>query len=101
MLEVRYNTDTKELTGWSGDPEQFGILNRGWDNEAIVILDIPIPDKPLEALLFDETTQTLVDNPDYVEPEPLFFDPENPAFGVEQRLSRVEAFLEALYPPGP
>lgn len=70
MLEVRYNTDTKELTAWCGDSEQFGNLDRGRDNEAIVILDIPIPTKPIQALLFDEATQTLIDNPDYVGPEP-------------------------------
>lgn len=69
MLEVRYNTETKELTGWCADPEQFGYLkDRG--NEVVVVLDIPIPDKPMEAWLFDEVTQTLIPNPDYVEPEP-------------------------------
>ncbi|GAI94798.1 unnamed protein product, partial [marine sediment metagenome] len=52
MLEVRYNTDTKGLTGRCGDEKQFDNLDRGRPEEAIVILDIPIPSKPIEALLF-------------------------------------------------
>jgi len=70
MLEVRYNTETKKLSGWCGDPEQFGNLDRARDNEAVVVLDIPIPTEPIQALLYDEATQSLIDNPDFVEPEP-------------------------------
>lgn len=67
MLEIRYNKNTGELTGWWGN--RFGnkkakLKNR--PDEAIVMLDIPIPDKPLEAWLFDEATQVLIPNPDYV-----------------------------------
>ncbi|GAI61888.1 unnamed protein product, partial [marine sediment metagenome] len=69
MLEIIYNTGSKLVTAWCGDEKQFGNLDRGWGDEAIVILDIPIPTKLIEALLFDEDTQTLIDNPDYVEPE--------------------------------
>lgn len=67
MLEIRYNINTKEVLGWCGDENQFGNLDREQPDEAIVILDIPIPVKVAQAYLFDETTQTLVDNPDYVE----------------------------------
>lgn len=69
MLEVRYKTDTKKLTAWCADTKQFGNLNR--EGHTVIILDIPIPNKPMEALLYDEATQTLIDNPDYVEPEPV------------------------------
>jgi len=69
MLEVRYNTDTKQLTAWCGDETQFGNLER--EGHTVVILDILIPNKPLAALLFHFGTQSLIDNPDYVEPEPV------------------------------
>lgn len=69
MLKIRYNTETKKLTAWCGDETQFGNLER--EGHTVVVLDIPIPEKPMEALLYDETTQTLIDNPDYVEPEPV------------------------------
>lgn len=98
MLEIRYNTDTKELTAWCGDPEQFGSLDRGRDNEAIIVLDIPIPTKPMEALLYDEASQTLIDNPDYVEPEPLAFTASPPGEAIGKRIRNIEDFLERLYP---
>ena len=95
MLEVRYNTDTKQLTAWCGDPDSFGNLDRGRGEEAIVVLDIPIPDKPMEALLYDEATQTLIDNPDYVEPEPpLVFEP--PETGMPEKIEYIEEYLKAL-----
>ena len=68
MLEVRYHLETKQLSAWCGDEKQFGNLDYGRDNEAIVVLDIPIPSKPLDAWLFD--TDKLIPNPSYVEPEP-------------------------------
>ena len=64
MLEVRFDTETKELTAWCADEEQFGNLDR--EGNTVAILDIPIPDKPLRAWLFDEANQTLIDNPDYI-----------------------------------
>lgn len=68
MLEIRYNRKTGEVTGWWGS--RFGnheakLKNR--PSETIVTLDIPIPDKPLGAWLFDEATQSLKSNPDYIE----------------------------------
>lgn len=68
MLEVTYITETKKLIAWNGDPAQFrGIARKG---ETVVVLDIPVPDKPIDAWLFDRATQSLIPNPDYVEPEP-------------------------------
>ena len=108
MLEIRYNTQTKKVTGWWGNrhgntrwvknPLDFGYsealvellqTKQEWDdvaekevtlyeieglklrnrpNEVLVLLDIPIPDKPLEAWLY--TGKKLIPNPDYIEPEP-------------------------------
>jgi hypothetical protein len=99
MLEVRYNTETKRLTAWCGDQGQFSNLDRGRDNEAIAVLNIPIPEKTCSAYLFDEATQTLTDNPDYIEPEPPpSFIPQNLALGVDQRVTHIEAFLKQIYP---
>jgi len=67
MLEIRYITETKELTAWQSNPDRFGKADRGREEESIIILDIPLPDKPMEALVFDETTGSLTDNPDYVD----------------------------------
>jgi len=69
MLEVRYNTETKEITGWWGS--RFGnhkIKLKNRTNEAIATLDIDVPNKPLEAWLFEDATQSLIPNPSYVEP---------------------------------
>ena len=69
MLEIRYNRNTKEVTGWWGNRhgnEEVKLKNR--PSEAIATLDIPVPDKALESWLFDR--QKLVPNPDYKEPKP-------------------------------
>lgn len=87
MLEIRYNKTTKELTAWCGDPKQFNVMGC-WHYEAIVIIDSPIPDKPMEALLYDEATQSLINNPDYVEPEP----PKD----LATRVSELEGKVETL-----
>ena len=67
MLELRYNTATKEPTAWCGDERQFGNLQR--EGHTVIILDIAIPDKPLDAWLFDN--DKLIPNPSYVELEPV------------------------------
>ena len=69
MLEVRYNTQTGEVTGWWGNRwgnEEAKLKNR--PDEAIAMLDIGISDKPLNAWLSDG--KKLSPNPDYVEPPP-------------------------------
>lgn len=69
MLEVRYNIRTKEVTGWWGNrhgDHHAKLRNRLWD--AIVMLDIPIPDKLPEAWLCDG--KALIPNPSYIEPPP-------------------------------
>lgn len=71
MLEIRYNKTTKELTGlWGNRYGNHEVKLKNRPNEAMAMLDIPIPDKPLGDWLYDEGTKSLVPNPDYVEPEP-------------------------------
>jgi len=70
MIEIRYNKNTRKLTGWWGS--RFGnheVKLKNRPDEAMAMLDIPIPDKPLGAWLFD--SNKLIPNPDYVEPEPV------------------------------
>lgn len=69
MLEIRYNKSTKVLTGWWGD--RFGnheVKLKNRPDEAMAMLAIPIPDKPLGAWLYDG--KSLVPNPSYIEPIP-------------------------------
>lgn len=71
MLEIRYNTITRELTGWWGS--RFGnheVKLKNRPNESIVTLDIPIPEKPLGAYLMMADLTGLEDNPNYMPPEP-------------------------------
>lgn len=97
MLEVRYHTVTKKVTAWCGDAKQFGNLDRGRDNETIVVLDTPIPDKPTEAWLYDEATQSLIPNPDYIEPEPpIVFEPPE-GTGMPEKVEYIEQFLKRAF----
>lgn len=87
MLEVRYLKDTGELTGWCGDVEQFGKLDRGRDTEDVVTLTEDVPAGPLAAFKYDG--DKLATNPDYVPPEPA----RNLAAeinGLDDRLKKLE-----------
>lgn len=65
MLKIRYIMATGELTGWNGDLTQHQNLKvRAGQGEAVKVLDIPIPNKPLDALLYDG--QALIPNPSYI-----------------------------------
>lgn len=69
MLEIRYNTDTKRVSGWCGDEKEIGLLgNRA--GEEITIIDMGVPSGPLAAYLYDPIGKSLIDNPDFVGPEP-------------------------------
>ena len=85
MLEIRYNKTTKELTGWWGDRhgnEDVKLKNR--PDEAMAMLDIPIPDEPLDAWLFD--VDTLIPNPTYVELPP----PRNLLVEIDELKARLD-----------
>ena len=69
MLEVRFNPTTRKLTGWWGNRHgNHDVKLKSRPDERIVLLDIPIPDKPLGAWLCDGKKLTL--KPEYVEPRP-------------------------------
>ncbi len=69
MLEIRYNKTTKALSGWWGDRHgnhDAKLKNR--PDEEMALLDIPLPDRPLGAWLYDG--KKLTPNPEYLEPTP-------------------------------
>ena len=91
MLEVRFNLNTGEVTGWWGNRHgnrSVKLNNR--PDEALAYIDISVPDKPLGAWLCDGTK--LTPNPDYVEPEP----PRNLAAGVDKLIvwAKARGFTE-------
>ncbi len=69
MVEIRYNKIAGELTGWWAN--RFGnheVKLKNRPGEAIVMLNIPLPDRKLYDWLYDETTKSLIPNPNYIEP---------------------------------
>ena len=87
MLEVRYNTNTKELSGWWSS-SKLGNHEAKLKNKpdyAIALLDIPIPDKPLEAWLYNG--RKLVPNPNYIEHIPRNYGTE--IDDIKTRLDRA------------
>lgn len=50
MLEVRYDLETGKVTGWCGDPEQFGNLPFR-PGEEVALIDDAIPVIPGEYVL--------------------------------------------------
>lgn len=95
MLEVKYIKTTGIITAWAGSPEHEGGHYEPESGEAVAVLDIPNPEKPSGAYLYNEATQTLMDNPDYVEPEPpLVFEP--PETGIPERVEYIEQYLKEL-----
>ena len=90
MLEVRYNLETKQVTGWWGS--RFGnwdIKLKNRPDEAIIEFDIPIPDKPLGAWFYDG--KGLIPNPTYTEPA----QPRDLATEIDELKARL-AKLEPL-----
>ncbi len=64
MLEVLYDTATKEVRGWCADPSEFGNFpfQKG---KAVVILDCDIPTIESDVYTVDLVAQKVVGNPDY------------------------------------
>lgn len=86
MLEVKYKKNTGVIMAWAGSPEHIGGHYKPKASEAVVVLDIPNPEKPSSAYLVDEATQSLIDNPDYTEPKP----PRDPLAEIDELKTRVE-----------
>ena len=71
MLEVLYDTTTKEVRAWNADMSVKGKL-KPKEGQEVVIWDIPIPKFDSREYKVDEANQTVVDgNPDYVAPIPF------------------------------
>lgn len=89
MLEIRYNKQTKEVTGWWGS--RFGnhkVKLRNRPNEAIITLAIAFPGKEFDAYLFDKGTQSLILNPNYV--KPIIRNPLTEIDALKARVERLE-----------
>jgi len=86
-LEVRYIVATGVVTGWCGDPDQFGNLGRGRDEEAIVYLNTGVPEKSIDHYRYDGLK--LVD--DLVAPAIV------PT--IKEELADLKARVEALEKP--
>ena len=56
MLEIRYNQVTKQITGWCADKKQFGNLDRGYPDEVIKRVNLPLPPKSCRHYELDNTT---------------------------------------------
>ena len=87
MLELRYMKATGLVTGWCGDPKQFGKLGRGRDTEGVAVLTEDVPAGPLGTVKFDG--DKLVPNPDYVPPSPAR-DLAAEITDVKNRLDKLE-----------
>lgn len=99
MLEILYDTTTKEVRAWNADESVLGNLDPQSGQE-VVIFPIDPPTFDSDVYYVDLADQKLIPNPDYTPTPPVIFTPENPVMGVEHRLAHVESFLQGLYPPG-
>ncbi len=94
MLEVFYETESKIVTAWrSGD--RIGIRKLR-DDESKVLLDIETPTNgaTVRDYLYDEATQRLILNPDYVEPQPS----RAPFAEIDKLDARVKALEGEIIP---
>ena len=69
MLEIRYRIDTGKITASAYSPELTGGHLEPKDGEGIAVFDMFTPET-IEAWLYDKVSQSLIPNPDYVEPAP-------------------------------
>lgn len=98
MLEILYETNTKEVRAWNADEAVQGNLDPQ-PGQSVVVFPIDPPTIDSDVYYVNLATQTLIPNPDYVPTPPVSFTPRNPSLGVEHRLAHVEDFLQSLYPP--
>ena len=82
----------------------FDIIDPGLPSQHRVLKDsLSLDDFNAEhSLIWRNWRQALINN-GFLTPEPepeppIVFEPENPALGVEHRLTHVEQFLQTLYP---
>ena len=67
MLEVLYDTATKEVRGWCADPDQFGNFTSSPDEEVVIL---PIDPPTFESFIYylDLVNQTIYGDP--IPPDP-------------------------------
>ena len=85
MLEVRYNKNTGQVTGWWGNlhgNHEAKLRNR--PDEVIAVIDYPVPKSPPAAWFCNGLNLTT--NPDYIE--------EPPAKSVEQQITDLRQELK-------
>jgi len=63
MLEVRYIEATGEITGWCGDPKQFGNLDRHRPEEVVKVIKADIPVHDLEHYRDRSSSYVIIDLP--------------------------------------
>lgn len=88
MLEVKYVITTGVILAWASSPKHTGGHYEPEDGEAVAVLDIPNPEQSSSAYLYDEATQTLIDNPDYVKPKP--FNTKTEIKDLKARVTELE-----------
>ena len=85
MLEVLYETETKEVRGWCADPKQFNNFSPKLEQD-ITILPINLEDiLESDDYWVDLPNQTLLPNPDYEPPKP----PRNLGMELDELKARV------------
>lgn len=87
MLEVLYDTATKEIRGWCGDNKQFSNF-KPKEGQEIVILEGPPPGFESDIYYVDLEKQKVVGNPDYVPIEP--FNPKTEIDSLKVRMEALE-----------
>ncbi len=70
MLEVLYDIATNEVRAWNADMKVKGNLKLK-EGQEVVILPIDPPDFGSDIYYVDLQKQTVIGNPDYIEPEPV------------------------------
>ncbi len=86
MLEVLYDTATKEVRGWCGDSTQFGNFPVG-KGQAIVILEGDPPTFEGDVYHVDLGAREVIGNPDYVPTKPR---------NLEAEIDELRAEIEEL-----
>lgn len=89
MLEIKYLEATGILIAWAGSPEHEGGHLEAQSGEQIAVIDCPVPEKPPSAWLYDESTQSLIPNPDYIEP----YDPNPDRIRLQELLATSPAVI--------
>lgn len=92
MIKIRYNAESRQLSGWTGNEAEFDRL-KSRKGERTAKLDIEKPDVDDYEYCYYRAGALVV-----VEPEPLAFTACPPGMAIGERLNNIEDFLEKRYP---